>query len=160
MDIVTEDLQVLADEIARAFGIAISRMQVADCGRLAVSLEKAGAHEVKSAQYGDRIRLANDAKVFAENTTSEFWASTSFLLAAPVSFESGRFGGRCFVLRGPTTPAEVLSFYYANVRTVLFDVDTVMFARSTRQLLIATHYGTVVLLEPPRRAAASENAVS
>jgi hypothetical protein len=148
----TADLQVLADAIARSFRTApISARQLADGGELVSALVEDGARVIKSSRYADRIDVADDARILAENTDAEFWASRSFLLAPSPSFESGRYQGRCFPFTGPTTAADLLASFYAQVRSVVFDVDTIMLAQPTGRLLIATHYGSVVLLEPPPR---------
>jgi hypothetical protein len=151
MELLTENVQVMADEIARAFRTdPLTRAQLADSGGLAWRLQQAGAVVLKASQYGDRIDLADDVQVLAENTDATFWESRRFLLAPSVSFASGPFRGHCFSLPGPTTASQLLAVYHASVRPVLFDVDTIMLAQSTDQLLIATHYGSVVLLEPSR----------
>ena len=145
----TSDISVLAEGIARVFGTApISGSQLADPDKLYPVLHEAGARVVLSSRYDDRITVADDEQILAENTDEAFWESRAILVAPSVSFEADEFGGRCFPIDGPTTAPQLLAFFRAHVRPVIFDVDTVVLAESARRVLIAAHYGSVVLLEP------------
>jgi hypothetical protein len=146
----TTDLSVLAESLARTFGTpALSVSQLANPDRLHEALEAAGARVTLWSRYADRITAATDERILAENADTGFWESRSLIVAPSVSFDAaGEFANQCFVVEGPTTPADLLAWYRANVRSVLFDVDTVIFAESAKRVLVAAHYGSVALYEP------------
>ncbi|MFT3768446.1 MAG: hypothetical protein QM820_23605 [Minicystis sp.] len=149
-EVETEDLRVMAAEIAAAFGTPpLTLRDLFTPGRLFKHLDAARARVLKSSQYGDCLDYVTDETLLADNTDPEFWSSTSFLVLADPSSDPGSpFEGRCFVLRGPTTAAGFLQAFHTTIRRRLFDLDELVYARSPARLLVATHYGTVALFAP------------